>query len=186
MQKLKTLFTALALVLLTTSVASASEGEGLAWGNFTLRMINVLIFIGIIWYAAGGMIKKFFVGRKESIVKEMDDLARLKKEASAHLADVERRVAGVEKECAALLDEGRKQAEILKASIIAEAEKQAAQIVVQARRSAEQEGKAELEAIRTRMAEIVVAAVEKGLTEQLNPAEHQKQIDKSLTKVVLQ
>lgn len=186
MQKLKTLFTALALVLLTTGAAMASEGEGLAWGNFTLRMINVLIFLGIIWYAAGGMIKKFFVGRKDSIIKEMEDLARLKKEAAAHLVDVERRVAGVEAECTALLEEGRKQAEALKAAIVAEAEKQAAQIVEQSRRSAEQEGKAELEAIRARIADTVVAAVEKGLSERLDPAEHQKQIDKSLTKVVLQ
>lgn len=190
MHKFKSLLAACVLVPGTVCAAFAAghgaEGEPLAWGNFALRMVNVLIFIGIIWYAAGGLIRKFFVGRRASIVQEMDDLDRLKKEAAAHLADAERRVAHVEAECAALLEEGRAQAESLRASILAEAERQAAQIVEQARRSAEQEGKAELEAIRARMADEIVAAMEKSLGSRLDAAEHQKLIDNSLTKVVLQ
>lgn len=188
-QKFKTVLTACAMVLAFVGVASANAGvedEGLPWGNFLLRVVNILIFLGIIWYAAGKIIKKFFVGRRASIVTEMEELDRLKKEAAAHLAEVERRVAGVEAECRALLEEGRAQAESLKAAILAEAEKQAAQIVEQARRSAEQEGKAELDAIRARMADDIVAAVEKGLVERLDAAEQQKLIDNSLTKVVLQ
>lgn len=188
-QKFKTVLTACAMVLAFVGVASANAGvedEGLPWGNFLLRVVNILIFLGIIWYATGKIIKKFFVGRRASIVTEMEELDRLKKEAAAHLAEVERRVAGVEAECRALLEEGRAQAESLKAAILAEAEKQAAQIVEQARRSAEQEGKAELDAIRARMADDIVAAVEKGLVERLDAAEQQKLIDNSLTKVVLQ
>ena len=50
----------------------------------------------------------------------------------------------------------------------------------------EQEGKAELEAIRERMAEVIVTEVEKSLLDRLDAKTHQKLIDKSLTKVVLQ
>lgn len=188
-QKYKTVLMACLLVLAYAGVALASPGteeEGLPWGNFLLRLANILIFLGIIWYAGGKIIRKFFVGRRASIVTEMEDLDRLKKEAAAHLAEVERRVAGVEAECKALLEEGRAQAESLKAAILAEAEKQAAQIVEQARRSAEQEGKAELDSIRARMADDIVAAVEKGLVDRLDAAGQQKLIDNSLTKVVLQ
>lgn len=187
--RIKTVVMAFALVLLTAVVACAEPAEmehGLAWGNFTLRLVNIFIVLGIIWYAAGGLLKKFFVGRRAAIVAEMEELGRLKKEAAAHLADVERRVAGVEAEAKALLEEGRAQAEQLRAAILADAERQAAQIMEQARRSAEQEGKAELDAIRARMADDIVAAVEKGLAERLDPAGHQKLIDNSLTKVVLQ
>lgn len=186
MRKIPILLAACAVVLFSAGMASASDGSPLAWGNFTIRLINILIVIGIIWYAAGGFIKKFFVGRRTGIVQEMDDVARLKKEAAAHLVDIERRVAGMEAECAALLREGRVQAENLKAAILADAESQAAQIVAQARRSAEQEGKAEQEAIRVRMANEIVAAMEKGLAERLDTSVQQKLIDKSLTKVVLQ
>ena len=56
----------------------------------------------------------------------------------------------------------------------------------QATLAAEQEGKAELEAIRERMAEVIVTEVEKSLLDRLDAKTHQKLIDKSLTKVVLQ
>jgi F-type H+-transporting ATPase subunit b len=115
----------------------------------------------------------------------MDDLASRKQEAEAHLAEVERQIADVEAECAKLLEEGRAQAERMKAAILADAENQAARIVEQAARNAEQEGKAELEAIRARMAETIVAELEKSLVERLDAATHQDLIDKSLTKVVL-
>ena len=92
----------------------------------------------------------------------------------------------MEAECAKLLEEGRAQAERIKATIVSEAEAQAAHIVEQAKKGAEQEGKAELEAIRERMADTIVAEVEKSLLDRLDATTHQKLIDKSLTKVVLQ
>lgn len=56
--RIKTVIMTCALVLLTTVVAFAEpaelEHEGLPWGNFALRLVNILIFLGIIWYAAGG------------------------------------------------------------------------------------------------------------------------------------
>ena len=92
----------------------------------------------------------------------------------------------MEAECAKLLEEGRAQAERIRDAIVSDAEKQAAHIVEQAKKGAEQEGKAELEAIRERMAETIVAEVEKSLLDRLDATTHQKLIDKSLTKVVLQ
>jgi F-type H+-transporting ATPase subunit b len=185
-QKVYGIVTACALVLVTCQTAVANEGGGLPWGDFLLRVINAAIFVGIIWYAAGKLIKKFFAGHRERIVQEMNDLAQRKKDAEARLADVERHIADVEAECAKLLEEGRAQAERIKASILEEAEKQAVRITEQAARNAEQEGKAELEAIRARMAETIVSEVEKQLLGKLDAGTHQNLIDKSLTKVVLQ
>ena len=178
MQKIYGIVTACALVLVSCQVAAASDGHGLPWIDFLLRIVNAAIFVGIIWYAAGKKLKSFFAGRREEVVQEMDDLASRKQEAEARLADVERQIADVEAECAKLLEDGRAQAERMKAAILADAEAQAA-------RNAEQEGKAELEAIRARMAETIVAELEKSLAERLDAATHQDLIDKSLTKVVL-
>jgi len=184
-QKVYGLITACALVLISCQVASASDGHGLPWGDFLLRVINAAIFVGIIWYAAGKKLKTFFSGRREEVVQEMSDLASRKQEAEAHLAEVERQIADVEAECAKLLEEGRAQAERMKAAILADAETQAARIIEQARRNAEQEGKAELENIRAHMADTIVAELEKSLVERLDATTHQELIDKSLTKVVL-
>lgn len=187
--RIKTVAITCAFMLLTAAVAFAEPGvehEALPWGNFALRLLNFGIFLAIIWRVAGGLIKKTFAGRRAAIVAEMEEAQRLREEAAAHLADVERRVAGAEAEVAALIEEGRAQAEHLKAAILADAERQAAHMVEQARRNAEQEGKAELDAIRARLADEIVAAMERGLAERLDPAGQQKLIDNSLTKVVLQ
>ena len=186
MRKLVLSLAAFMAVLAASGHAMAADEHVLAWDNCALRVLNVIIFIGIIWYGAGALIKKFFIGHREAIAHESAELERLKKEAAEHLADVERRVAGVEQECENLLAEGKAQAERLKAAILADAEKQAAQILEQARRSAEQEGKSEFDAIRAGLADEIVRAMEQGLMKKLDAAEHQKLIDKSLTKVVLQ
>ncbi|MBP3731156.1 MAG: ATP synthase F0 subunit B [Mailhella sp.] len=174
------------MILGVSQPACAGEGHGLAWGDFLLRAVNFAVFAGIIWYAAGKLIKKFFVGRREEIVSEMDALAQQKKEAEARLADVEQRIANVEAECDKLLNDGRAQAERMKQAILEDARKQAAQIVEQATRIAEQQGKAELDAIRSRMAESIVGQVEKELAATLDPKKHVQLIEKSLSKVVLQ
>lgn len=186
MQKIYRVITACALVLISCQAAYASAEGSIPWGDFLLRLLTAACFLYIIWRAAGKLIKGFFVKRRAGIVQEMDELAARKQEAEAHLAEVEKQIANVESECARLLEEGRAQAERMKAAILADAERQAAHIVEQAGHVAEQEGKAELEAIRCKLADAVVSAVEKSLAETLDATAHQKLIDQSLTKVVLQ
>ena len=177
---------ALALVVISFQNAYASGGEHIPWGDFLLRVLNAAIFLGIIWYVAGKLIKKFFVDRRAGIVREMDELALRKEEAEKRLAELEQNIANVEQECAKLLEDGKTQAENLKAKILADAEVQAAHIVEQAKVLAEQEGKAEIDAIREKMADLIVSKTEESLLKHLDAKMHQKLIDKSLTKVVLQ
>ena len=142
MRKLVLSLAAFMAVLAASGHAMAADEHVLAWDNFALRVLNVIIFIGIIWYAAGALIKKFFIGHREAIAHESAELERLKKEAAEHLADVERRVAGVEQECENLLAEGKAQAERLKAAILADAEKQAAQMADEVQRFLDRAGAA--------------------------------------------
>lgn len=186
MQKFYRVLAACALVLMSCQAAYASSEGGIPWGDFLLRVLTFACFFAIIWKCAGLLIKGFFKKRRAAIVQEMDGLAARRAEAEARLAEVERQIADVETECARLLEEGRIQVERMKDAILADAERQAARIVEQAAHVAEQEGKVELEAIRSRMAESVVSAVEKTLAETLDARAHQKLIDQSLTKVVLQ
>jgi F-type H+-transporting ATPase subunit b len=169
----------------TAPALASGEEHSLPWGDFALRVLNLVVVAGILWYAAGAMIKKYFFGRRERIVREMADLENLRREAAARLAEADSRVAGVEAECAALLEEGRARAESVRAAVLAEAERQAAGIVEQARQGAEQEARAELAALRARLADEIVAAMRAEIEERLDTAGHQKLIDKSLAKVVL-
>ncbi len=184
----KLIYSSAVCILLLAAAAPAWAGEehGLPWGDFLLRVINFAIFAGIIWYAAGKLIKKFFVGRREEIVQEMDELRERKKSAESRLAEVERNIADAEAECRRLIEDSRVQAERMRESIIGDARKQAERIIEQASRLAEQQGKAELIAIRQRMADSIVGQVEKDLAAALDEKKHMQLIDRSLSKVVLQ
>ncbi len=186
MRKLINITAQCAFLLALAQTALASEGHGIPWGDFFLRLLNFAIFIGIIWYAAGKLIKRFFRERREGVVREMEELDRKRKDAEERLADVEQRISGAEEECRKILDEGRVQAERMKDQILEDARVQAERIVEQATRLAEQQGKAELDSLRSRMADSIVGQVEKSLAETLDNEKHMRLIDKSLSKVVLQ
>nr|BAA83609.1 F1F0-ATPase b subunit [Desulfovibrio vulgaris] [Nitratidesulfovibrio vulgaris str. 'Miyazaki F'] len=107
---------ALGLVLVTAGVALASEGGGehhADWGNFAFRVANFVIFIGIIYWAAGKKIVGFFSGRRKGIEQELNDLESRKAEAAKNLADVERRIANLEQERQSILAEYRAQGEAM-------------------------------------------------------------------------
>ncbi|MGE4504173.1 MAG: F0F1 ATP synthase subunit B [Desulfovibrionaceae bacterium] len=178
-------------VLAMAGIALASGGEGGAdhhgvpWGNFILRVINFVIFAGIIWWAAGKKIIAFFGDRKAQIQNELDDLSGRQAEAEQKLKNVEAGIAGLEKEKQSILDEAKAQGEALKAAIIAKAEKDAEALKEQAKRSAADEAKVALDSIRAEMAELVVEAATKIVQDKLTEKDHDQLVDEYLTKVVL-
>ncbi len=190
MKRLKTLFIATSCLLLAAGLAVASEhaeggGHGNDWGNFAFRVINFIAFVGIIWWFAGKKIGSFFGSRRYNIENELADLETRKTEASRRLKEVEQSIANLEQERQKVLADYKAQGEALKASIIDSAKAQAAKIEQQAKATAEQEARYAMEAMRVEMADLIVDAAQKLLEQKLTTEEHEKLIDKYLTKVVL-
>lgn len=175
------------LFTLTASVANAADGH-LPWGNFLLRIINFAIFIGIIWYVSGKAIKAFFKSYREDAVTALEEAKQMKLDATKQLAEAEERLRSIEEECNKLIEEGKKQAEALSASIIDEANKQAERLLSQAKQAAQMEGVQERALLQAKLADDIVANLEEQLVKRLNKKgskEHLALIDKSLSKVVL-
>jgi F-type H+-transporting ATPase subunit b len=167
------------------ALAGDSHGEP-RWSDFGWRVLNFVIFVGILWYFVGGLAVRYFRGRRQGIRETLDNLEDRRRSASEHLAIVEKRIASLNQEREAILQESRQQAQALKDGIIADAERQAAQIIAQAKSVAESEGRAVLAEVRGVIADEIVAAAEKILSARLDEAAHEKLIDNSLNKVVLQ
>ncbi len=184
MSKSRCVGLALALVLLGASNALAAEGP-LPWDNFAWRMLNIAIFVAILYMAVGKKACAFFTGRREGIRQELDDLETRREQAKENLAKLEASIANLSQERAAIIEESKVQAEAGKNAIIEEAERQAEQIIVSARRTAENEGRAILADVRAAIADEIVDAAEKVLETKLDAAKHTKLINNSLTKVVL-
>lgn len=179
-----------ALICLFATDAWANEGHEIRWADFGYRVVNFILFFGILWYFTGKLIKKYFKGRRQQIQDTFDNLDARKAKAKEKLAEVEAHIANLEQEREAILQESREQAEALKDRIIADAKRQAEQIIAQARLSAENEGRSLLSQVRSTIADEIVDAAEKLLREKLNTDaqketnEHKKLITNSL-KVVL-
>ena len=177
---------ALAVAVIATEAAAAEAGHAAPrWGDFGWRVLNFVIFAGILWHFVGGLAKKFFKGRRQMIRETLDDLEERRAKAKEHLAAVEARIARLDEERKAILEESRAQAENLKQGIMEEARRQADQIVEQARLTAENEGRSVLAEVRAALADEIVDAAEKALRDKLGAAEHDKLIANSLNKVVL-
>lgn len=186
MQRLKIVLTAFCFLLLSSAPALASaDGHGESWTNLALRIINLALFVGVIYYFFSKKIVAFFKGRTGGIATEISSLEQRKADAKERLADVERRIANLEHERLDIIAEYTAQGEAMKAAIIEQAEKQAAQICAQAKVTAENEMKAVIQTMRAEMAEKIVDATEQLIAKKLTATEHTRLIDKYLTKVVL-
>lgn len=180
--------TVFSVLLLATVAYAAHGGEGehsIPWGNFALRVLNLALFIGILYKFAGSKIAGLFKGRQAGIKHELDDLQTRKESAEKKLQDVEQSIANLEQEKEAILSEARVQGEAIKQSIIQKAEESAEQIKAQAKVSAEQEAAVALEEMRADLADKVVEAAEKIVQSKLTKAQHESLVDEYLTKVVL-
>ena len=88
--------------------AYASDGHELPWGNFALRMLNVAIFLGILWYAGGKLVKTFLANHQAQVKEELESAKALRQKAEHNLSIAEDKLRSVENECAKLFEDGKK------------------------------------------------------------------------------
>lgn len=174
------------LSLTSYSVAFASEGGAPNWTDLGLRVINLILFVGILWWLAGKILVSALSGRRNAIANALADIERQKQEAEAQMAAVAQRIAGVEAERDAILAESKAQAEIMKRNLLADAENQAQQILDQARKTAENDARAMVAKVRSALAEELAGQIEQSLAHKLDATAHERLIDSMLKKVVVQ
>jgi F-type H+-transporting ATPase subunit b len=177
--------TALAIFAICLLAFIAGRGSMNPWVDLAFRTGNMALFLFLLWYWAATPVKNFFRNRSEGIANELNSLEKAKTEAMRNMKQVETRIADLDKERQAILADYKAQGEALKSEIVIKAEKTARQIVAQAKMTAQTEVDKAMQQMRGDLAEEIVAAAEKLLHERLTVEGHEKLINKSLTKVVL-
>jgi|GEM_PF-545790 len=108
MTRLKHLFSALGLVVVSGGLARAAGGHG----GFTFALegwyiVDFVILVALLWFLLKGPAKRFLEGRHDRIKAELEAATRLRQEAEARLAEVETLVKGIEAEIAVVREQFR-------------------------------------------------------------------------------
>jgi F-type H+-transporting ATPase subunit b len=112
---------------------------------------------------------------RETQVRESLEAARTARaEADETLKKNQEFLAGARRETAALLEQGRRESEVLRAEILAQARKEAQDLVEQGKRQVQYEQKQAVEQLRRQVADLAIGAAERLIRRELDDAGHRQ------------
>lgn len=100
----------LAWVVLAAPAALAAEGGESGGGVDIWKIANFLLLLGFLAYLIGKNAGPFFAARTSKIQEDMAQADKMRQDADARVAEVERRMANLESEIAALRAESEMEA----------------------------------------------------------------------------
>ncbi len=150
---------------------------------FVFMVLNFLLLMGILVWKGKPAAQQIARDRHDQIKTALDEAAKLREQAAEKLAEYEARLKDADAEIAAMVAGMKKEAEVDKARILDNAEKQAAQM----KKDAEARIAAEIEYARAVLTREVTAAAagatEKLLREQMQPADQSKLVSSFINDV---
>ncbi|RUM73111.1 MAG: F0F1 ATP synthase subunit B [Sulfurovum sp.] len=102
------------------ALANAADAEGSRYfaqtgreTDFWPRVINFTIFAALLYYLIADPIKKFFVGRKESIANKLNEIEEMLQVAKEKKKEAQTRLEESEKKAKEILKDAKKEAALL-------------------------------------------------------------------------
>lgn len=180
---------AAALVLGMTGIALASGGEGhhadsgVLLKDFLYRCFNFAVTFGLLAYFVTKPLRNGMAGRRETIEKSLAEAKQAKQDAEARFAEYDRKLAKASGEIDAIYAEIRREGELEREKILANAHEMAEKIKAEAKKSAAQEvarARADLQREASRMA---IAIAEDLLAKNFTPQDQDRLVSEYMQKV---
>ena len=134
-----------------------------------LKIANFAILAGLIGYFIGKNAGPFFAARSAGIRKDMDESLRQSQQAEARAADVDRRLAHLEADIAALRSEGEKEIQAETERMSRHTADEIAKIQAHAEREIASAGKAARMELKRYSAELAVSLAEQKVRARMTP-----------------
>lgn len=178
------------LLLMAASVALASEGgdahhadSGVLLKDFLYRCLNFAVTIGLLAYFVTKPIRKGLSGRREGLEKALRDAEAAKAEAEAKFADYDRKLSQASAEIDEIAASIRREGELEREKILANAREMAEKIKAEAEKSATNEvAKARAE-LRQDAARMAIEIAEDILKKNFTAGDHSRLVNEYLQKV---
>jgi F-type H+-transporting ATPase subunit b len=160
-----------ALLFGSTAALCLAEGSEAAGDNLQVwKWANFLLLAAGLGYLIGKNAGPFFKTRSESIAKDITESERIRKDAEARAADVDRRLANLGVEIAALRTDSQKEAQSETERLAAHAAAEIAKIQAQATHEIESAQKAARLDLRRYAGDLAVELAEQKIRARMTPA----------------
>ena len=173
--------------VLATAAAASEGGESSLFagdlGNAVWTLVIFLLVVVVLGKFAWGPLLSGLQER-EQFIRESLEKAKEEREASeSRLAEYEKKLNEARGEASEIVDEGRRDAEVVKGRIEEQAREEASQIVARAKREIELAKKTAISEIYTASAQFATAAAAKIIGREINPEDHQRLIEQSIREI---
>ncbi len=148
---------------------------------FGALLLNAAILYYLLFRFAKKPISEALVNRRNSVMRGMDEAARMKRDAEKRLAEYEAKLKNIDEEVERVRREMREAGELERTRILAEARARRERMERDARLLIEQELKAAREALIAETVEAAVRTAKSALSSQINLGDQQRLADEYLT-----
>ena len=188
MRALKTILLPLALMIIMSSLAYASGGEGHADSgvllkDFLYRVFNFAIVVGILVYFLSKPLKKGLAGRRDEIAAALAESEQVKSAAEAKFAEYDQKLATANAEIAEISTAIKREGELEKEKIIASARETAIKIEQEAEKAAALEIAKARKELQTEAVRLSVELAEELLKANFTSEDDTRLIDEYMQKV---
>ena len=176
------------LLIILSSFVYASGGEhqadsGVLLKDFLYRVLNFSIVVAILVYFLTKPLKKGLAGRREEIENALSEAKKAKEDAEAKFAEYDRKLAQATEEIAEISDAIRREGELEKQKIIANAKAMAKQIEQDAGKAAELEVAKARQVLQREAVQLAVGIAEELLKKNFTKDDDARLIDEYMQKV---
>jgi F-type H+-transporting ATPase subunit b len=176
---------ALVLLMVPDAYAAAAGGEGgrSEWLDFAIRMINMTILVGFLYWLLAKKIKEFFVGRREGVNTALEQASIAKKEAEQKYNEYTEKLEKATQEIAAISEMIKAQGMAEKERILEDARKAAQKMKEDTQARVEQELTQAGNLLRAEAIKLSVEMAEELLKKNITAADHDAMVKDYMDKV---
>ena len=152
-------------------------------GLLLWTIITFVVLVVILRWKAWPSIVKALRDRETAVRGAIDDARRQRLEAEKLLEEHRKLMVEARRETAALVDQGRRDAERVRQELLETARREQQEVLEQGRRQIAQETKAALASLQERTVDLALAASEKLLKKTLDGDAHRRLVEETLKEI---
>ena len=171
------------LLYLAEAHSEVEGGFGLNLDILETNLINLLIFLGILYFYGSKIVSNIMSERRSKIAQQIQEVEQKQKAAAATLAEEEKKVAEAKETAAKIVQDAEVKAEKVRAAILAQGDKEVERLKSSAAADLSSEEARAIADLKRRVATLALEKVESELPGMLDDSAQTTLVDRSIAQL---